>query len=83
MINNDAGLRAPVIEPPLTAEQTERYKELLTRVEDMVYQEIDKYITGEEPIENYDQVIAAAREAGAAEMEEIYNAAWNAALGKE
>lgn len=54
----------PVIEPPLTAEQTERYKELLTRVEDMVYQEIDKYITGEEPIENYDQVIAAAREAG-------------------
>lgn len=49
----------------------------------MVYQEIDKYITGEEPIENYDQVIAAAREAGAAEMEEIYNAAWNAALGKE
>lgn len=82
MINNDAGLRAPVNEPPLTAEQTERYKELKTKVEDMVYQEIDKYITGEEPIENYDKVIEAARAAGAAEMEEIYNTAWNTALGK-
>ncbi len=48
----------------------------------MGYHEIDKYITGEEPIENYDKVIEAAREAGAAEMEDIYNTAWNTALGK-
>lgn len=82
MINNDSGLRAPVMEPPLTAEQTERYKALKTRVEDMVYQEIDKYITGEAPIDNYDEVIKAAREAGAAEMEDIYNTAWKAALGE-
>ncbi len=81
MINNDAGLRVAPLEPSLTAEQTERYKELKTKVEDMVYQEIDKYITGEEPIENYDKVIEAARAAGAEEMEQIYNDAWNAALG--
>ena len=43
---------------------------------------MDKYITGEESIDNYDKVIEAARAAGATEMEEIYNAAWTAALGE-
>lgn len=76
------GTREPVITPPLTEEQTERYNELLLAVENLVYQEVDKYITGEEPLENYDKVIEAAKAAGATEMEEIYNAAWNAALGK-
>ena len=68
--------------PPLDAEQTERYNELLVAVENIVWQEVDKYITGQEPIENYDKVIEAARAAGAAEMEDIFNTAWNAALGK-
>ena len=78
----DDGLRSPVLTPSLSAEQTERYNELLVKVENLVWQEVDKYITGEEPIENYDKVIEAARAAGATEMEEIYNAAWNAALGE-
>lgn len=81
-IASDAGLRAPVLTPPLSADQTERYNELLVKVENLVWQEIDKYITGVEPIENYDKVIEAARAAGATEMEEIYNTAWKAALGK-
>ena len=68
--------------PPLTAEQTERYNELLVAVENIIWQEVDKYITGQEPIENWDKVIEAARAAGATEMEEIYNAAWAAALGE-
>ena len=68
--------------PPLDAEQTERYNELLVAVENIVWQEVDKYITGQEPIENYDQVIEAARAAGATEMEEIFNTAWNTALDK-
>ena len=51
-------------------------------VENIVWQEVDKYITGQEPIENYDKVIEAARAAGATEMEEIFNTAWNTALGK-
>lgn len=78
----DTGLRNPVLNPPLTTEQTERYNELLVKVETMIWQEVDKYITGEEPIENYDKVIEAARAAGATEMEEIYNAAWEAALSE-
>ena len=81
-IGSDKGLRAPSIAPSFTEEQTERYNELLLAVENIVWQEIDKYITGEEPIENYDKVIEAARAAGAEEMEKIYNDAWNAALGK-
>ncbi len=84
-ILNDPGLvdvNTITTAPPLNAEQTERYKELLVAVENIVWQEVDKYITGQEPIENYDKVIEAARAAGAAEMEEIFSAAWNAALGK-
>lgn len=80
-IANDPGLRAPVVAPPLTEEQTERYNELHVAVENYVYQEIDKFITGQEPIENYDAVIANARTIGAEEMEQIYNDAWTAVLG--
>ena len=79
-ILNDPGLidvSTITTAPPLNAEQTERYNELLIAVENIVWQEIDKYITGQEPIENYDKVIEAAKAAGATEMEEIYNAAWD------
>jgi len=83
LLEADEGLRQPVsVNPPLTAEQTERYNELKTAVVNICSQEWDKYIMGVEPIDNYDNVIAAAREAGATEMEQIYNDAWNAALGK-
>lgn len=84
-ILNDEGLRdvsTVTTPPPLSAEQTERYNELLVNVENIIWQEVDKYITGQEPIENWDKVIEAARAGGATEMEEIYNAAWDAALGK-
>lgn len=78
----DTNLRAPVQNPPLTAEQTERVNELSLAVENIIWQEVDKYITGQEPIENYDKVIEAARKAGAEEMEKIYNDAWAALQGK-
>lgn len=81
-ILNDQNLRAPISNPPLTVEQSERYSELLVTVENIIWQEVDKYITGQEPIENWDKVIEKAREAGAAEMEKIYNDAWAALQGK-
>ncbi len=84
-ILSDEGLRdvaSVTTAPPLTAEQTERYDELLVAVENIIWQEVDKYITGQEPIENWDKVMEAARAAGATEMEEIYNTAWAAALGE-
>ena len=84
-ILNDPGLvdvNTITTAPPLSAEQTERFHELLVAVENVVWQEVDKYITGQEPIENYDKVIEAAKAAGATEMEEIYNTAWNETLGK-
>lgn len=80
-INADKSLRDPVLTPPLDQEQTERYNELFVKIDNIVYQEFDKYITGAEPIENYDSVMDAIRN-DAAEMEEIYNSAWNKALGK-
>ena len=84
-ILNDPGLvdnNTIITAPPLSAEETERFNELLVAVENIVWQEVDKYITGQEPIENYDKVIEAAKAAGAAEMEDIYNKAWAAALGE-
>ena len=84
-IMNDTALRDTATvstAPTLSAEDTERYKELLVAVENIIWQEVDKYITGQEPIENWDKVMEAARKAGATEMEEIYNAAWDAAMGK-
>ncbi len=84
-ILNDTALRDIGIvnrAPTLNAEQTERYNELLVNVENIIWQEVDKYITGQEPIENWDKVMEAARNAGATEMEEIYNAAWDAAQAK-
>lgn len=83
-IMSDPGLRDAATvgtAPTLSAENTERYNELLVAVENIIWQEVDKYITGQEPIENYDKVIEAARAAGATEMEQIYNDAWTAAMG--
>ena len=75
------GNREPVLAPPLNEEQTERYAELLLKVENLVWQEVDKYIKGEEPVDNWDSVIASIKPE-ADEMEEIYNAAWNAMMGE-
>ena len=79
MIANDPGMREPVYEPSLSEEDTERYNELKSTVENIVSQEWDKYIMGLEPIENYRAVIDQARAAGAEEMEPIYNNAYKAA----
>lgn len=75
------GNREPVLAPPLNEEQTERYAELLLKVENLVWQEVDKYIKGEEPIDNWDNVIASIK-AEATEMEDIYNTAWNAMMSE-
>ena len=83
-IMGDAGLRdtaSVTTAPTLSADQTERYNELLVNVENIIWQEVDKYITGQEPIENWDKVMEAARAAGATEMEQMYNDAWNAVMG--
>lgn len=83
-IMGDAGLRdtaTVTTAPTLSAEQTERYNELLMAVENIIWQEVDKYITGQEPIENWDKVIEAADAAGATEMEQIINDAWNTVMG--
>lgn len=78
---SDPNLRIPSVTPPLSAEAQERYNELAVKVSDMFNQEVDKYIIGTESIDNYDQLIEKLRAAGAEEMEQIYNDAWNAALG--
>jgi len=74
-IENDPGMREPVINPPISSADAARVKTLQSAVENILMQEWDKYIMGLEPIANYDKVIQKARDAGAAEIEAIYNKA--------
>ena len=74
-IETDPGMREPILDPPFTFEEAQRYKELKSAVDNILVPEYDKYIMGLEPIENYDKVIERARAAGAKEIEDIYNAA--------
>lgn len=75
MCANDKGLHNPSYDPSLTPEEAMRANTLRVAVENIVLPEIDKYITGVEPIEKYDAIIQRVRNAGATELEEIYNKA--------
>jgi ABC-type glycerol-3-phosphate transport system substrate-binding protein len=61
--------------PPLSNELQERVKELNMVLDTYLNQEYDKFIMGQEPIANWDRVIAEAVRLGAREIENIYNAA--------
>jgi ABC-type glycerol-3-phosphate transport system substrate-binding protein len=61
--------------PPLSDQQQERVKELNMVLDTFLNQEYDKYIMGQEPVSNWDRVIAEAVRLGAKELEDIYNAA--------
>jgi putative aldouronate transport system substrate-binding protein len=73
--SEDGALQEPVMFPPLSVEDAERVQELLLDVNTYLEQEYDKYILGEETIDNWDQVIKKAEELGVREIEEIYNKA--------
>ena len=62
--------------PPIfTAEEQNTIRNLSTRVNTFLNQEYHKYITGIEPISNWDAVVRQARELGAQQLEDIYNRA--------
>ena len=62
-----------VLDPPFISEEVERLRGLRTKLDDMVTQEMDKFIMGARPIEQYPEFARQLREAGSGEMEDIYN----------
>ena len=73
IINNDQAYTQPYIDPPFTAEESEKIKEITIDLTTMLEQEYNKFIMDVEPIENWDKVIEKAEEMGVRELEQIYN----------
>jgi ABC-type glycerol-3-phosphate transport system substrate-binding protein len=75
IIEADDAYRDPSMDPPLTSDEAERAKEILASLSTMLAQEYDKFIMGVKPIDQWDQVIEAAKRMGSDELEAIYNKA--------
>ena len=73
IVGNDKAYVEPVMDPPLTAEEAERVKDILASLNTMLEQEYDKFILGVKDISEYDAIIDKAIEMGALELEQIYN----------
>lgn len=60
-------------DPPFTEEETDRMKQLGSKVNTKFEQQIDKFIMGARPMSEYDAFAAELVEDGAEEMAQIYN----------
>lgn len=69
----DEGMFERTVAPIFTEEEIEKLKELTTKVDTILTNEIDKFIMGERPLDEFDQIAEKAIEAGALEIERIYN----------
>ena len=65
----------PVIDPPLSADERERIRELRGTLSTLEQESFDKFVTGALPMSQFDDVAAQMRAAGYEELEQIYNRA--------
>lgn len=73
IVENDESYIQPHLNPPMTEDESERIKDILVDVNTMLEQEYNKYIMGQEPIDNWDNIIAQLEGMGIRELEQIYN----------
>lgn len=66
-------LKQPVSKPPLSEADTEKANEILMDLNTYLEQQYNKFIIGEAPIDDWDDVIKTCEELGAHKLEEIYN----------
>lgn len=71
-----------VIEPPFTDEETEEIADILTPVDTYLMGEYDKFIMGQKSLDEWDDVVAKVKEMGIERVVELYNIAYDRALGK-
>jgi ABC-type glycerol-3-phosphate transport system substrate-binding protein len=74
-VPGSGALVQPVLDPPLSNADAERVKDITLALSTYLEQEYNKYIMGNEPIDNWDRVIVQAERLGARELEDIYNKA--------
>ncbi|MGG1515948.1 extracellular solute-binding protein [Paenibacillus oryzisoli] len=65
--------------PPFTKEESEKLKKLVTKVDTLVDQEMDKFIIGVRPLSDYDKFMKSLADNGVSEIEKIYNDAYTRA----
>ncbi|MDO5416829.1 MAG: extracellular solute-binding protein [Lachnospiraceae bacterium] len=75
IIEEDDAYVQPHIFPTLSEEESEKVKDILVDVNTMLEQEYNKYIMGQEEIDNWDNVIKRCEDMGIRELEDIYNQA--------
>ena len=75
LVEKDPALKPRGIQPPFTAQETERLKKVQTDVDAICNPAFDKVILGQMSLGDYDKVVADAKKAGAEEIEKIYNEA--------
>jgi putative aldouronate transport system substrate-binding protein len=75
MVKADPGLHREVLAPPFTSEEAERLKTIQADLNAIADPAIEKVILGQMSLADYDAEVQAMVNAGALEMEEIYNAA--------
>lgn len=71
------------LDPPLTSEETELLKPIRTQLGTITAQNFDKFIMGDRPLGEYDQFVKELTDAGALELEKIYNAAYDRIKSKK
>ena len=59
--------------PPMSASEIERLKDVQPRVDNLMERDIDKFITGECPLSEFEAFRRELIDAGANEVEDIYN----------
>ncbi len=64
-----------MVPPPLSDEEIDRVKVVLSKLDTIVTQEIDKFIIGTRPLSEFDGFAQQLRDSGSEEIEQIYNAA--------
>ncbi len=80
IIEADDAYVAPHLQPPLTAEESERVTDITTDLDTFFNAEFDNYIMGRQDIATCDDLIAEAEERGVRELEEIWNTANDRAM---
>ncbi|WP_207953146.1 hypothetical protein [Paenibacillus agricola] len=65
------------LDPPFNTTETEQLKQLNTKVNTLLTQNIDKFIFGTRPLSELDDFVKEVATSGGTEIETIYNTAWN------
>ncbi|WP_274649508.1 extracellular solute-binding protein [Paenibacillus humicola] len=66
-------IQAQVLEPSFTDEERDQLKQLRTKVDTIVEQNIDKFVLGTRPLTEFDAFMKEVKAAGAEDIEKIYN----------